>query len=81
VQLYIRDVVSSVTTPVKQLKGFAKVALAPGEKTTVHFKLTPEDLSLLNRQMVRVVEPGEFKVMVGHSSADIRLSGRFEVVE
>ncbi len=81
VQLYIRDVISSVTTPVKQLKGFAKVALDPGEKTTVHFKLTPEDLSLLNRQMVRVVEPGEFKVMVGHSSADIRLTGSFEVVE
>jgi beta-glucosidase len=81
VQLYIRDVISSVTTPVKQLKGFAKVALAPGEKKTVHFKLTPEDLSLLDRQMQRVVEPGEFKVMIGHSSADIRLTGGFEVVE
>jgi beta-glucosidase len=80
-QLYIRDVISSVTTPVKQLKGFAKVALDPGEKKTVHFKLEPEDLSLLNRQMVRVVEPGEFKVMIGHSSEDIRLTGSFEVVE
>jgi len=81
VQLYIRDVISSVTTPVKQLKGFTKVALGPGEKKTVHFKLTPEELSLLNRQMVRMVEPGEFKVMIGHSSADIRLNGSFEVVE
>jgi len=81
VQLYIRDVISSVTTPVKQLKGFAKVTLNPGEKKTVHFKLTPEDLSLLDRQMQRLVEPGEFKVMVGHSSADIRLTGSFEVVE
>ena len=80
-QLYIRDVISSVTTPVKQLKGFAKVALDPGEKKTVHFKLGPDDLSLLNRQMVRVVEPGEFKVMIGHSSEDIRLTGSFEVVE
>jgi beta-glucosidase len=80
-QLYIRDVISSVTTPVKQLKGFAKVALDPGEKKTVRFKLGPEDLSLLNRQMVRVVEPGEFKVMIGHSSEDIRLTGSFEVVE
>lgn len=80
-QLYIRDVISSVTTPVKQLKGFAKVALEPGEKKTVHFTLTPEDLSLLNRQMVRVVEPGEFQVMIGHSSGDIRLTGSFEVME
>ena len=81
VQLYIRDVVSSVTTPVKQLKGFAKVALNPGEKKTVHFTLTPEDLSLLDRQLQRVVEPGTFKVMIGHSSADIRLTGSFEVVD
>lgn len=81
VQLYIRDVISSVTTPVKQLKGFAKVALEPGEKKTVRFTLTPDDLSLLNRQMVRVVEPGEFRVMIGHSSEDIRMTGSFEVVE
>jgi beta-glucosidase len=81
VQLYMRDVVSSVTTPVKQLKGFAKVALNPGEKKTVHFTLTPEDLSLLDRQFQRVVEPGTFKVMIGHSSADIRLTGSFEVVD
>ena len=80
-QLYIRDVISSVTTPVKQLKGFAKVALDPGEKKTVRFKLGPEDLSLFNRQMVHVVEPGEFKVMIGHSSEDIRLTGSFAVVE
>jgi beta-glucosidase len=80
-QLYIRDVISSVTTPVKQLKGFAKVALEAGEKKTVHFTLTPDDLSLLNRQMVRVVEPGEFQVMIGHSSGDIRLTGSFEVLE
>lgn len=80
-QLYIRDVISSVTTPVKQLKGFAKVALEPGETKTVRFTLTPEDLSLLNRQLVRVVEPGEFQVMIGHSSDDIRLRGSFQVTE
>ena len=80
-QLYIRDVIGSVTTPVKQLKGFAKVALDPGEKKTVRFKLGPEDLSLFNRQMVHVVEPGEFRVMIGHSSGDIRLTGSFAVVE
>jgi beta-glucosidase len=53
----------------------------PGENKTVHFTLTPDDLSLLNRQMVRVVEPGEFRVMIGHSSVGIRLTGSFEVVE
>jgi beta-glucosidase len=80
-QLYIRDVVSSVTTPVKQLKGFAKVSLNPGETKTVRFTLTPEDLSLLDRHLQRVVEPGTFKVMAGHSSEDIRLAGEFEVTE
>ena len=81
VQFYLRDVISSVTTPVKQLKRFEKVALGPGEKKTVRFTLGPDDLSLLNRELRRVVEPGEFKVMIGHSSQDIRLTGSFEVVE
>jgi beta-glucosidase len=81
VQLYIRDVVSSVSTPVKQLKGFAKVTLKPGERKTVRFLLTPDDLSLLDRSLKRVVEPGIFKVMVGHSSEDIRLTGEFEVMK
>jgi len=80
-QLYIRDVISSVTTPVKQLKGFEKIMLEPGEKKTVRFTLKPEDLALLNRQLVRIVEPGEFQVMIGHSSRDIRATGTFEVVE
>jgi len=74
VQLYLRDVVSSVTTPQLALKGFARVDLLPGESRTVHFKIGPEHLSLWNRQMKRVVEPGEFKIMVGSSSADIRLT-------
>ncbi len=65
VQLYINDVASSVTTPVKLLKGFDKVALKPGESKTVTFKLGPDDLSLLNEDMQRVVEPGVFEVMVG----------------
>ncbi|HSB17096.1 MAG TPA: glycoside hydrolase family 3 C-terminal domain-containing protein [Bryobacteraceae bacterium] len=81
VQLYIRDVVSSVSTPVKQLKGFAKVALKPGERKTARFLLTPDDLSLLDRSLKRVVEPGIFKVMVGHSSEDIRLTGEFEAMK
>ncbi len=81
VQLYIRDVISSVTTPVMQLRGFGKVVLEPGEKKEVDFNLGPEDLSLLNRHMESVVEPGTFRVMIGSSSKDIRLTGEFEVVE
>jgi beta-glucosidase len=74
-QLYLRDVVSSVTTPLKALRGFSRVDLAPGESKTVHFTLGPDQLSLWNRQMKRVVEPGEFKIMVGSSSRDIRAEG------
>ncbi|HEY4325065.1 MAG TPA: glycoside hydrolase family 3 N-terminal domain-containing protein [Mucilaginibacter sp.] len=72
VQLYVRDLVSSVTTPVLALKGFNRITLKPGESGTATFKLGPEQLSLWNRQMKRVVEPGEFSVMAGSSSADIR---------
>jgi beta-glucosidase len=80
-QLYLRDVISSVTTPVKQLRGFERVVLKPGEKRTVRFMLTMDDLSLLDRTLKRVAEPGEFQVMVGRSSEDIRLRGAFAVVE
>jgi len=79
VQLYLRDVVSSVTTPVFQLRGFRKVALAPGEKATLTLTLAPRDLSLYDARMKRVVEPGEFEVLVGASSVDIRLRGTFTV--
>ena len=79
VQLYYDDVISSMSTPVKQLAGFEKVNLAPGEKKTVKFKLTPEQLAFLDKNLEWVVEPGKFKVMVGSSSADIRLNGEFEV--
>ncbi len=79
VQLYLTDPIATVSRPVQELKGFRKVALKPGEKKTVAFTLTPEDLSLLDRNLERVVEPGEFRVMVGHSSADIKLKGSFEV--
>jgi beta-glucosidase len=81
VQLYLNDVVSSVTTPIKELKGFKRVALEPGEKQTVEFILTPDQLSLINQDMKRVVEPGIFEVMIGSSSEDIRLKGRFEVTK
>lgn len=65
VQLYINDVVSTVTTPVKLLRGFAKISLAPGEKQTVEFRLGPEDLALLDESMNWTVESGTFEVMVG----------------
>jgi beta-glucosidase len=79
VQLYIDDVLSSMSTPIKELKGFEKLSLAAGEKKTVRFKLTPEHMSFLNRNLETVVEPGMFEVMVGSSSGDIRLKGEFEV--
>ncbi|HEV8133336.1 MAG TPA: glycoside hydrolase family 3 N-terminal domain-containing protein [Pyrinomonadaceae bacterium] len=80
VQLYTRDLVSSVTTYEKNLRGFQRVSLKPGETKTVSFTLTPPDLSLWNREMKFVVEPGMFRVMVGSSSEDIRLQGEFEIV-
>jgi len=69
-QLYIHQRVSSVTRPVLALKGFQRVHLRPGEKTTVEFTLTPDDLSIYNDQMQRVVEPGTFDILVGTSSAN-----------
>lgn len=79
VQLYIHDLIASVSRPVKELRGFQKVDLQPGEKKTVRFTLTPDELALYDRQMVRRVEPGAFEVMVGSSSEQIRLRGSFEV--
>ena len=72
VQLYLHDVVSSVTRPVKELKGFRRVTLAPGESTTVQFTLDPEAFALWNEQMKRVVEPGAFEIMVGPNSVDLK---------
>ena len=68
VQLYIRDQISSVTRPVKELKGFERITLEPGETRTVTFTITPEELSFLDAHMARVVEPGLFDIMVGSSS-------------
>lgn len=79
VQLYLNDMLSSVTTPVKELKRFARISLEPGEMKAVKFKLLPEDLTLLNADMNLVVEPGTFQVMVGGSSYDIKLKDVFEV--
>jgi beta-glucosidase len=71
VQLYIHDVAASVTRPVKELKGFQRITLQPGEKKHVTFVLTTDQLGLWNRQMRFTVEPGEFKVMVGPNSEDL----------
>lgn len=71
VQLYIRDVAASMTRPVKELKGFQRVTLQAGEKKHLEFVLTAEQLGFWNREMQFVVEPGEFKVMVGPNSADL----------
>ena len=68
VQMYVTDVIASVATPVMELKGFQRVALKKGEKKTVSMSLTPYQLSCLNGDMVRVVEPGEFRVHVGGTS-------------
>lgn len=74
VQLYIRDVVSSVTRPVKELKGFRRVHLQPGETNTVAFDITPDLLKFYDVNMQYVVEPGEFELMVGNSSRDADLT-------
>lgn len=79
VQLYVRDVVSSVTTYEKNLCGFERVHLESGETREVSFTIEPRDLQLLDKSGRWVVEPGEFKVMVGASSTDIKLKGNFTV--
>ncbi|NLH17407.1 MAG: beta-glucosidase [Phycisphaerae bacterium] len=73
VQMYIRDKVSSVTRPVKELKGFQRITLSPGETKTIELEITPEHLAFYNIDMKYVVEPGEFEIMVGSSSRDLDL--------
>lgn len=70
-QLYIHQVVSSVTRPVKELRGFQRISLNPGETKTVEFTLGPKELSYLNRDMKTVVEPGAFEIMAGGNSEDL----------
>jgi beta-glucosidase len=72
VQLYIRDRVSSVTRPVKELKGFQRIALRPAEKRTITLQITPDRLAFWNIDKQFVVEPGEFDIMVGPSSVDLK---------
>ena len=78
-QLYVRDKVSSVVTPVKELKRFEKVFIKSGEAVTVRFDLPMSELALYNADMKKVVEPGEFELQVGTASDQIKLIKTIEV--
>jgi len=78
-QLYIQDEVASVARPIKELKGFKRVTLNPGEEREIAFTLFADQLAFYDRYMRLVVEPGTYKVMVGGSSEDIRLTGEFRI--
>lgn len=80
VQLYVRDLVGSITRPVRELKGFRRVSLKPGETSVVEFALASDDLAFFNNDAQRVLEPGEFEIYVGGSSL-APLAGRFDVVK
>ena len=80
VQLYVRDMVASVTRPVRELKGFERVTLQPGERRRITFTLGPEQLGFYDREMRFIVEPGTFTVFVGSSSVG-GLEAKFEVIE
>jgi beta-glucosidase len=80
VQLYVNDMVASITRPVKELKGFKRMALKPAETRTIEFELPVEKLGFYGKDMKFIVEPGMFKIMIGRSSKDIVLEGQFEVV-
>jgi beta-glucosidase len=81
VQLYLRDKVGSIARPIKELKDFAKISLRTGESKTVHFTIDKNKLSFYNEQLQWVAEPGDFDVMIGSSSEDIRLKDTFELIE
>ena len=81
VQLYIKELLSSIARPVLELKGFQRVALKAGETKKLSFKITPELLQMLNEKMQTVVEPGTFRIMIGSSSRDLWLKENLEVVE
>lgn len=78
-QLYIRDLVGSVVRPVKELKDFQKINLKPGERKTLHFTLDQKKLSFYNSKLEFLAEPGRFDLMIGSSSADLRLKDSFEL--
>lgn len=79
VQLYIRDELASVSRPIKELKGFTRIHLKAGESKQVTLELTPAALSMLDKNLNRIVEAGDFRIMIGASSKDIRLRGILNV--
>lgn len=79
-QMYIRDEISSATRPIKELKGFTRISIQPGETKTITFTITPENLQFYNREMKRVVEPGKFRIMVGGNSIDLT-NAELEVIK
>ncbi len=81
VQLYIRDMLSSVSRPVMELKGFQRIHLNAGEIKEVAFTITPEMLRMLNKELETVIEPGDFRIMIGASSRDIRLKETLMIKE
>ena len=81
VQLYVKDIYASMTRPQKELQGFARVDLQPGESKTVCFSLQPSQMAFLDEDMRWKIEKGEFEVQVGSSSEDIRLRDSFRVTE
>jgi beta-glucosidase len=81
VQLYIHDVLSSVARPVMELKGFQRIPLKPGESREVSFQISPSMLQMLNEKMESLIEPGDFRLMIGSSSRDLRLKINLRVVD
>lgn len=79
VQLYMKDLLASVARPVLELKGFQRIHLQAGESREVMFSITPDMLQMLNKDMQRVIEPGDFQIMIGNSSKDVRLKGTLTV--
>ncbi|MDB5907613.1 MAG: bglX [Massilia sp.] len=80
-QLYLRDLVSSVVRPLKELKGFQKIALQPGERKQVSFTIDRQTLSFYNRALQWGAEPGQFEIMIGSASDDVRLQDTIELLD
>ena len=76
-QLYLRDLVSQPVRPIKELKDFKKLMLQPGETKNISFKIDKEKLAFYNDKLERITQPGEFKLMIGSASDDIRLEDNF----
>lgn len=79
VQLYLKDLIASVARPVLELKGFQRVYLRAGEARELSFTISPEMLMMLDRDLKRVIEPGDFSILIGSSATDIRLRRSFAV--